>query len=137
MKNEIHINDCLILTNILQNSYKMIEHYTEQIEDFSRDDSEVHTGTGKNPKESIIVQRADELTRFQNLQNALEEVTATLTARINSLNVRAEIIRATYLYYIQGYSLDDVGGIMNYSKTQANRLRLKGKEEYERIYECD
>lgn len=111
-----------------------VRFWTEVIEDFSHHDEGGGQSSFSNPKENAIVRRADALSELDEKREALMKAEALLTERLSTLEVRAEVRRATYLHYVRGFSLDHIGRLMNYSKTQVHRMKEEGREVYEREY---
>ena len=115
----------------LNRLYKEIEYYEDIIQDFSHYENEGGMPSYRNPKEDAIVRKADALQEYTDTQERLLEAMQRLTLCISSLDVRTEVKRATYLFYVQGLSLDSIGQQMHYSKTQTHRLKEEGRDAYE------
>lgn len=133
-KQDYDIRSVLRLREELEGLDADVRYWTEVIEDFSHYDSEGGGQSFGNPKENAIVRRADALSSLDGVRMKLSDAESVLTERIAHLDVRAEVRRATYLFFVQGYSLDYIGELMVYSKTQVHRLKEQGRESYEERY---
>lgn len=130
---EKNINEIAELRSALNRLYKLIQYYDDIIQDFSHYDNEGGMPSKRNPKEDAIVKKADCVQEYIDIQERLIDAMQKMTLCINDLNVRAEVKRATYLFYVQGLSLESIGQQMHYSKTQTHRLKEEGKQAYENI----
>lgn len=110
-----------------------IQFWTDVIEDYSHSED----GGGRsfsNPKENPVVARLDAIAKLDRTREQLTKAERILNDRLASLDVRAEVRRVTRFYYVSGMSLDHIGRVMNYSKTQVHRMKEEGREVYEQTY---
>lgn len=130
----IDLNTVLRLREDLKRIDGEIQFWTDVIEDYSHHEDGGGGQSFSNPKENPVVARLDAIAKLDRKREDLTKAERVLTERIASLDVRSEVRRATRFFYVGGMSLDHIGRVMNYSKTQIHRMKEEGKEAYEDIY---